>query len=163
MALFNSQMRRHMIYLDLLYKLGPDYQSNSNSQITQNWNFVFHISINKFCHGLAQFWHISSQFTLLSLNTYGFFLLVWYKKLGIVHCTYLGMSGYIVFFCLMIFFYCYKQCNEALCCISSGSSPLLSNATVGALIRNVGPSESMIRLSFNMAAASHTWFRNKEF
>ena len=40
---------------------------------------------------------------------------------------------------------------------------LLSNATVGALIRNVGPSESMIRLSFNMAAASHTWFRNEEF
>ena len=42
-------------------------------------------------------------------------------------------------------------------------STLLSNATVGALIRNVGPSESMIRLSFNMAAASHTWFRNEEF
>ena len=40
---------------------------------------------------------------------------------------------------------------------------LLSKATVGALIRNVGPSESMIRLSFNMAAASHTWFRNEEF
>ena len=40
---------------------------------------------------------------------------------------------------------------------------LLSNATVGALIWNVGPSESMIRLSFNMAAASHTWFRNEEF
>ena len=40
---------------------------------------------------------------------------------------------------------------------------LLSNVTVGALIRNVGPSESMIRLSFNMAAASHTWFRNEEF
>ena len=40
---------------------------------------------------------------------------------------------------------------------------LLSNATVGAQIRNVGPSESMIRLSFNMAAVSHTWFRNEEF
>ena len=40
---------------------------------------------------------------------------------------------------------------------------LLSNVTVGALIRNVGPSESMIGLSFNMAAASHTWFRNEEF
>ena len=40
---------------------------------------------------------------------------------------------------------------------------LLSNATVGALIQNVGPSESMIRLSFNMAAASHTWLRNEEF
>ena len=49
--------------------------------------------------------------------------------------------------------------------VCSPASPvsLLSNATVGALIRNVGPSESMIRLSFNMAAASHTWFRNEEF
>ena len=46
-------------------------------------------------------------------------------------------------------------------CISTKT--LLSNAAVGALIRNVGPSESMIRLSFNMAAASHTWFRNEEF
>ena len=43
------------------------------------------------------------------------------------------------------------------------NTSLLSNATVGALIRNVGPSESMIRLSFNMAAASHIWFRNEEF
>ena len=38
----------------------------------------------------------------------GFFLLVWYNKLGIVHCTYLGVSGYnfknIVFFCFKIFF-----------------------------------------------------------
>ena len=47
--------------------------------------------------------------------------------------------------------------------IARAPSSLLSNATVGALIRNVGPSESMIRLSFNMAAASHTWFRNEEF
>ena len=44
-----------------------------------------------------------------------------------------------------------------------GAIALLSNATVGALIRNVGPSESMIRLSFDMAAASHTWFTNEEF
>ena len=43
------------------------------------------------------------------------------------------------------------------------TSSLLSNATIGALIRNVGPSESMIRLSFNMAAASHTWLRNEDF
>ena len=28
--------------------------------------------------------------------TNGFCLLVWYNKLGIVHCTYLGVSGYIV-------------------------------------------------------------------
>ena len=48
-------------------------------------------------------------------------------------------------------------------CLPMAQCSLLSNATVGALIRNVGPSESMIRLSFNMAAASHTWFRNKEF
>ena len=40
---------------------------------------------------------------------------------------------------------------------------MLSNATVGALVRNVGPSENMIRLSFNMAAASHTCYRNEEF
>ena len=24
----------------------------------------------------------------------GFFLLIWYNKLGIVHCTYIGVSGY---------------------------------------------------------------------
>ena len=57
--------------------------------------------------------------------------LVWYNKLGIVHCTYLGESGYffkknIEFFCLKIFIYLYKQCrpwwNAASCCISSGSS-----------------------------------------
>ena len=28
------------------------------------------------------------------LYTNGFILLVWYNKLGIVHCTYLGVSGY---------------------------------------------------------------------
>ena len=43
------------------------------------------------------------------------------------------------------------------------TNTLLSNATVGALIRNVGPSESMIRLSFNMGAASQTWLRNEDF
>ena len=31
------------------------------------------------------------------LYTDGFFLLVWYNKPGIVYCTYLGVSGYIVF------------------------------------------------------------------
>ena len=39
---------------------------------------------------------------------------------------------------------------------------MLSNATVGALIRTMGPSENMIRLSLNMTAASHTCYRNEE-
>ena len=38
----------------------------------------------------------------------GFFLLVRYNKLGIVHCSYLGVLGYnyknVIFFCLKIFF-----------------------------------------------------------
>ena len=41
------------------------------------------------------------------MYTNGFFLLVRYKTLGIVHCTYLGVSGYNLkkkFFCLKIFF-----------------------------------------------------------
>ena len=29
------------------------------------------------------------------LYTNRFFLLVWYNKLGVVHCTYLEVSGYI--------------------------------------------------------------------
>ena len=28
------------------------------------------------------------------LYSNGFFLLIWYNKLGIVHCTYIGVSGY---------------------------------------------------------------------
>ena len=41
--------------------------------------------------------------------TNGLFLLFWYNKLGIVHCTYLGVSAYnfqnnIVYFCLKILF-----------------------------------------------------------
>ena len=46
------------------------------------------------------------------LYTNGFFLLVSYNQLGIVHCTYLGVSGYnskkkkkMFFFCLKIFFF----------------------------------------------------------
>ena len=44
------------------------------------------------------------------LYTNGFFLLVWYNKLGIIHCTYLGVSGYnfqkiIVYYCLKLFFH----------------------------------------------------------
>ena len=31
---------------------------------------------------------------LKHLYTNGFFLLVLYNKLGIIHCTYLGVSGY---------------------------------------------------------------------
>ena len=41
------------------------------------------------------------------LYTNGLFLLVEYNKFGIVHCTYLGVSGYNlknVFFCLKICF-----------------------------------------------------------
>ena len=42
------------------------------------------------------------------MYTNGFSLLVSYNKLGIVHCTYLGVSGYsfkkyIVIYCLKIF------------------------------------------------------------
>ena len=54
---------------------------------------------------------ISTYCFLITLYTYGFFLLVLFNnKLGIVHYTYLGVSGYnflkknIVFFCLKIFF-----------------------------------------------------------
>ena len=63
---------------------------------------------------------------------------------------------------LRVSFFSIKPCSYQITC-SKLVLPLLSNATVGAPIRNVGPSESMIRLSFNMAAASHTWFRNEEF
>ena len=43
------------------------------------------------------------------LYTYGLFQLVWYNKLRIVHCTYLGVYGYnfqknIAFLCLKTFF-----------------------------------------------------------
>ena len=62
-----------------------------------------------------------------------FFLLVWYNKLGIVHCTYLGMSGYNFKkqYCILLseeLIYLYKQCrpwwSAALCCMSSGYSSL---------------------------------------
>ena len=67
------------------------------------------------------------------LYTYvnGFFLLVWYNMFGIVHCTYVGMSGYNFFkkYCIILsedLFYLYKQCrpwwNAAWCGNSSGSS-----------------------------------------
>ena len=54
--------------------------------------------------------------TLNPLYTYGFFLLVWYNKLGIANCTYLGVSGYnlkknVVLSCLKMFFFLYKQCR----------------------------------------------------
>ena len=48
------------------------------------------------------------QIQVNPLYTNAFFLLVWYNKLGIVHCTYLGESGYIfkkqIIFCLKLFF-----------------------------------------------------------
>ena len=64
--------------------------------------------------------------TLTPLYTNGFFLLVWYNKIGIVHFTYLGVSGYNLIFFLYIFkAFFMKQCrlwlNAALCCISSWS------------------------------------------
>ena len=68
--------------------------------------------------------------TLNPLYTNGFFFLVWYNKLGIVHCTYHGCQV-IIFknYCILLsenLLYLYKQYrpwwNAALCCISPGSS-----------------------------------------
>ena len=36
----------------------------------------------------------AGAFCVSPLYINGFFFLVWYNKLGIVHCTYLGVSGY---------------------------------------------------------------------
>ena len=50
---------------------------------------------------------LTKKFYVNPLYTNGFFLLVCYNKLWIVHCTYLGMSGYNLkknVFCLKIFF-----------------------------------------------------------
>ena len=43
------------------------------------------------------------------------------------------------------------------------SVSLLSNSSVSALIGNLGPSDNMIGLSFNMAATWHTRFKTKEY
>ena len=79
-------------------------------------SFCFH---DLLCSGLRGFdkacisdsLYINIAFPFNPLYTNGFFLLVRYNKLWIVHCTYhlVGMSGYnfetnIVFFCLKIFF-----------------------------------------------------------
>ena len=65
------------------------------------------------------------------LYTNGFFRLVWYNKFGIVHCTYLGVSGnnflnkYSIILSEYIFNVnklCRPRWNAALRCTSSGSS-----------------------------------------
>ena len=64
------------------------------------------------------------------LYTNDIFHLVWYNKLGIVHCTYLGVSDYYFHkYCILLsedLFNLYKQgrpwWNAALCCISFASS-----------------------------------------
>ena len=56
--------------------------------------------------------------------------LVCYNKLGMVHCTYIGVLGYnfpkILYFLSKDRFYLYRQCrprrNAASCCISPGFS-----------------------------------------
>ena len=57
------------------------------------------------------FWflsHICLKSVFNPLYANGLFLLAWYNKLGIVHCTYQGVSGHsfqkILCFCLKIFF-----------------------------------------------------------
>ena len=70
----------------------------------------------QFHFGLSLFFKVILKKRGSNLNplyTNGFFLLVSYNKLGMVLCTYLGVSGYfffkkIVFFCLKIFFTCTK-------------------------------------------------------
>ena len=39
-------------------------------------------------------WELDTLHYINPLYTNDFFLLVWYNKLGLVHCTYLGVSGY---------------------------------------------------------------------
>ena len=51
---------------------------------------------------------LNKELTFNSLYTNGFFPLVWYNILGLVHCIYLGMSSYnlkkILYFFLKIIF-----------------------------------------------------------
>ena len=68
-------------------------------------------------------WHINVN----PLYTNGFFLLVWYNKPGIVHCIYLGVSGYILK-CILLSeddFYLNKQCRPwRLCTVRLGVSQI---------------------------------------
>ena len=84
-------------------------------------------------HNMGMYYKCSSILFFVCLNplyTNGFFLLAWYNKLGIVHCTYLGVSSYnLQKICILLFgdlFYLYKQrrpwWNAALCGILSASS-----------------------------------------
>ena len=86
-------------------------------------------------------WHFLILLDLFfnPLYTHGFFLQVRHNKLGIVHCPYLGVSGYnfqnILYFLSEDLCYLYKQCrprwNAAFCCISSGSSLFANVLVVG--------------------------------
>ena len=73
----------------------------------ENWlpYFIFVLAVTKFVHvtleedlivNLEQgVWNLHSACWLINpLYTNGFFLLVWYNKFGIVHCTYLKVSAY---------------------------------------------------------------------
>ena len=55
-----------------------------------------------------------------------------------------------------ILYICYIGCDRKMIETQAVHISLLSNSSVGALIRNVGPSYNMIILSSNMAAVSHT-------
>ena len=66
-----------------------------------------------YSHAALDIYFHLSQLVLNHLYSNGFFLLIWYNKLGIIHCTYLGVSGYnlifFLLFCLKIFFTCTKS------------------------------------------------------
>ena len=68
------------------------------------------------------------------LHTNGFFFLFWYNKLGIIHCTYLGVSGYNIQKILNYFVWrsflplqCRPWWNAALCCFHMGLHCLQNN------------------------------------
>ena len=64
------------------------------------------------CEGLTlsiySYQHIKLTFCILMDCSFWF----WYDKLGIVHCTFLGVSGYnLNIYCLRTLFYLNKQCR----------------------------------------------------
>ena len=63
-----------------------------------NWDRKKTPTINMTWQSQTISWYQEASILLNPLYTNGFFLLVWYNKLGIVYCTYLGVSGYNVFF-----------------------------------------------------------------
>ena len=82
------------------------------------------------------------------LYTNGFFFLVWYNKLGIVHCTYLRLSGYNFFFkycCFFVWRFFYITVWTLMCGVSSRSSLFVKVPVYGvSCIRRVKKSEPMI-------------------